>query len=258
MLRQGDGEPVVLLHGVLDSERDWTHVVPLLADQYDVIAPTMLGHHGGPEPDSRPVTVGDLVEDVERQMDELGIDQAHLAGNSLGGWVSLELARRGRALSVCALSPAGAWGEDRPDFPRVVGMLRTAVRDTRRGRRLLPLLAHSGRFRHRALAVAAAHGDRVSRADFIAGADDVLGCTVQEDIFESGSILAPLDPAPCPVTIAWSEKDKVFPVDRYEAKVRQLVPQAEFKVLPDVGHVPMYDDPRLVADTIRAAAAKEG
>lgn len=254
MLRQGNGEPVVLLHGILDSERDWTHVVPLLARDHEAIALTMLGHRGGREPESRPVAVDDLVDDVERQMDEVGAGRAHLAGNSLGGWVSLELARRGRALSVCALSPAGVWSEDRPDFPRVVGLLRAAVKETHRGRRLVPLLSYSARFRRRALAVAAAHGDRIGRADFLAAVDDLLGCTVHEDIFESGGLLAPLDPVPCPVTIAWSEKDRVFPVDGYGAKARELVPQAEFKVLDDVGHVPMYDDPQLVADTIRATA----
>ena len=52
------------------------------------------------------------MDDLERLLDELGLAKAHLAGNSLGGWAALELARRGRALTVCALSPAGAWGSE--------------------------------------------------------------------------------------------------------------------------------------------------
>lgn len=256
MLRQGQGEPLVLLHGIIESERDWTHVVPLLADSYDAISLTMLGHRGGPEPTKRPVGVSDLVDDIERRLDDMGIDRAHLAGNSLGGWVAIDLARRGRALSVCALSPAGTWSADDPDAARVTGLLRAAVRETRRGRRLLPLLTYSARFRRRAASIAAEHGERISRSEFIASADDTLGCTVQDDIFAAGEVLAPLDPIPCPVTIAWAEKDKIFPVDRYGPLSRKLVPQADFTILEGVGHVPMYDDPQLVADTIRATTAK--
>jgi pimeloyl-ACP methyl ester carboxylesterase len=54
----------------------------------------------------------------------------------------------------------------------------------------------------------------------------------------------------CPITIAWSGSDALLPVAQYEKKVRERLPQAVFKVLPDVGHVPMFDDPDLVARTI--------
>ena len=112
MLREGSGEPLVLFHGILCSERVWRNVVPLLAEDFDVVALNALGHRGGPAAgDSRPATIEALTDAAERQLDELGIEQAHLAGNSLGGWMALELARRGRARSVCALSPAGFWDE---------------------------------------------------------------------------------------------------------------------------------------------------
>jgi pimeloyl-ACP methyl ester carboxylesterase len=54
----------------------------------------------------------------------------------------------------------------------------------------------------------------------------------------------------CPVTLAWSEADRLFPVAVNGARARALVPAARFLVLPNVGHVPMLDDPGLVADTI--------
>ena len=57
MMREGSGEPLVLLHGILGSEAVWRHVMPLLADEYDVVALTIEGHHGGPRPVERPVTI---------------------------------------------------------------------------------------------------------------------------------------------------------------------------------------------------------
>ncbi|MDT5013057.1 MAG: hypothetical protein QOH57_4674 [Mycobacterium sp.] len=81
--------------------------------------------------------------------------------------------------------------------------------------------------------------------------DDVLGCAVAADLLGSQEAVAPLDPLPCPVTLAWGERDKVFPVDVNGALARERLPQARFEVLPGVGHVPMIDDPALVAETIR-------
>lgn len=253
MLRQGDGEPLVLLHGIFQADRVWRHVIPPLAAHFDVIAPMGFGH-GGRVPDKRPTTFEDWVDDSERVLDELGLERPHLAGNSSGGWVALELARRGRARTVCALSPAGAWDRDWDDRNRLKEALSTAMRDTRRSRRLLPLIAYSGRLRRWMMSDVAVHGDRLSRADFIDSADSVLGCAILEDTIEDTAQLTPLDPSPCPITLAWSGEDRLFPVDVYGARARQMIPGARFVVLDDVGHVPMFDDPQLVADTIRAVA----
>jgi pimeloyl-ACP methyl ester carboxylesterase len=251
MLRQGRGEPLVLLHGILCGERVWSRIVPLVATHHDVIVPTMMGHHGGP-PAKRPASVEHVVDDVQRLLDEMGLAKAHLAGNSLGGWVALELARRGQALTVCALSPAGAWESD---GGRRGAVLRRTVRDTRRSRAILPLLARSGRLRRWALRHSAVHGERVTPAELLAMADDAIGCEIAEDLFSDESSLAPLDPPPCPITLAWSARDHIFPVELFGVRARELIPGASFVVLNGVGHVPMLDDPRLVARTILASAA---
>ena len=204
-------------------------------------------------PDKRPTTFEDWVDDSEQMLDELGLDKPHLAGSSSGGWVALELARRGRAKTVCALSPAGAWDSDWDDRNRLKEELSTAMRETRRSRRLLPLLSYSAGFRRWVMSDVAIHGDRLSRADFIDSADNVLGCTILEDTIEDTTQLEPLDPLPCPITLAWSREDRLFPVDVYGARAQQMIPGARFIVLDDVGHAPMFDDPQLVADTILAA-----
>lgn len=254
MLRQGSGEPLVLLHGVLCSERIWGNVVGLFSGQHDVIVPTMLGHNGGPLASRRPASLEHLVDDLERLLDELGLAKAHLAGNSLGGWAALELARRGRALTVCALSPAGAWGSERDE--QLVATLKRAVRDTQRSRRIVPLVAHSRHIRRFALRNSALHGERVSRTEFLSLTDDVIGCQISGDLFASDARLSPLDPAPCPITLAWSAEDRIFPLEAYRSRACELIPGADFIVLDDVGHLPMLDDPRLVAQTILSSAAR--
>jgi pimeloyl-ACP methyl ester carboxylesterase len=256
MLREGSGEPLVLLHGIIGSEAVWRHVVPLLTGDYDVVAPNALGHLGGQVPSRRPATLWDLVDEAERQLDELGFDKAHVAGNSMGGWMALELARRGRAESVCALSPGGFWGAEWADKERTFELLRGAVRDTQRGRRTLPLLARSRRFRRWASRNAAVRAEWVSREDLIAMADATLGCEVVHELLETDDQMAPIDPLPCPTTIAWAENDVLFPLELYAPRVPELVPGAEYKVLEDVGHIPMLDDPELVAETIRAATRR--
>ena len=252
MLRQGDGEPLVLLHGIFQADRIWRHVIPPLAARFDVIAPLGFGH-GGRVPDKRPATFEDWVDDSERTLDELGLDKPHLAGSSSGGWAAIELARRGRAKTVCAFSPAGAWDRDWEDRNRLANELRSAMRETRRSRRLLPLLAFSGRFRRWVMSDVAVHGERMTRADFVDSADSVLGCSILEDMIEDTSELEPLDPPPCPITLAWAEQDRLFPVDVYGTRARQMIPGARFIVLPNVGHVPIFEDPQLVADTIITA-----
>lgn len=259
MIRQGEGEPLVLLHGVTGSETMWHAVVPRLAAHHDVIALTELGHRGGaPAPAGRRTSAADVVDDVERQLGELGIDRPHLAGNSLGGWVALELARRQRAASVCALSPGGCWEAGGPELALAARRLRAIALMTRLGRPLLPVVGHIPAVRRLALRDNAVHGERVSAAELTTLADDLLACTVLDDILSTDERLKPLDPLPCPVVVAWSEHDRILPLETCGAHARTLLPAAEHRTLAGVGHVPMFDDPRLVADVILESTARAG
>jgi len=72
----------------------WRDIVPPLSEHHDVHAPTLLEHRGRPAIQRRPVSVSDIVDATERYLDERGLARPHLVGNSLGGWVAVELARR--------------------------------------------------------------------------------------------------------------------------------------------------------------------
>src|SRR5215216_6494306 len=116
--RTGRGPPVVLLHGIGLARAVWDPVVPLLAREHEVIAVDLPGF-GASAPLAGTPTVAALAEAVET----LGLDRPHVAGNSLGGGIALELGRRGSARSVCAISPIGFAAGREGLYAR--GMLRT-------------------------------------------------------------------------------------------------------------------------------------
>ncbi|AEF41471.1 alpha/beta fold hydrolase [Hoyosella subflava] len=244
---------LVLLHGVTMSGRVWDRVVPLLTDQYDVRTPTALGHKGGPPALQRPALIRHLVDAAERMLDESELERPHLAGNSLGGWMAIELARRGRAASVCALSPAGFWDAGSHSQADGVARLRREVALSRFTRPVAPLFLKSAKVRRLAMRDIAERADRLTADEALAAVDDLLGCAVTTDLLGTRESVAPLDPLPCPVTLAWAEHDAIFPPAVNGAIARERLPGATFHVLPVVGHVPMIDDPKLVAKTIAAA-----
>jgi len=246
--RGGAGEPLVLLHGATSTWQCWRDVIPQLTEHFDVFAPNLTGHGGLPRP-ARPHTINDLADSVESQLDSAGIETAHLAGNSLGGWLSVELARRGRARSVVALSPAGGW---HPGERRVIRHFYAMRRAAHAARIVPPFVLRSKRVRRFALHKACEHGERLSPRQTLAAARAARAC-VLSDFAALGDGLEPdrFTGVTTPVLIAWSEYDRIIPAADYTGRWRQEVPTASWTTLADVGHCPMYDDPMLVAQTIR-------
>lgn len=245
-----DSTPLLLLHGVTMSARAWTDVAPLLALHHELILPTALGHRGGPPAVRRPARCADLVDDVERDLDARGLDQVHIAGNSLGGWMAIELARRGRARTVCALSPAGFWDAGSTSHADSTAKIAAGRKLARLARPLTPLAVRSAMIRRIILRDIAIHGDRLSPAATVELTRDLIECTVTADMLSTDEQIALLDPVPCPITLAWSAHDRIFPSAIYGPAAQQRVPAARYRTLEGVGHVPMIDDPHLVAETI--------
>jgi len=246
--RGGTGEPLVLLHGATSSWRCWRDVIPHLTEHHDVFAPDLPGHAGLPRP-ARPHTISDLADNVEAQLDSVGIETAHVAGNSLGGWLAVELARRGRAQSVVALSPAGGW---HPGERHLLKHFYSMRRMARAALFLPPFFLRSARLRRFALRKACEHGDRLTPRQALASAKAARVCVLNDfsglgDGLESQRFVE----LTTPVLIAWSEFDRIIPAEHYTDRWRQEVPAAAWTTLAGVGHCPMYDDPGLVARTIR-------
>ena len=199
MAASSDNSALVLLHGILMSGNAWQDVVPLLSSHHQVYTPTAAGHRGGPPVQRRPAKVSDLVDAAERYLDERGLERPHLAGLSLGGWMAIELARRGRAATVCALAPAGFWSAGDSAQSQVNNQVRKFVAMGGFARPVRPVAAlamKSATVRRLGLRVGACHADRITAAQGLELLDDIIGCTVNaDDLIGSGEQIAPLDPA---------------------------------------------------------------
>ena len=241
---------LVLLHGITSSGRAWQDLVPELSRRHQVCTPTALGHRGG-QPVTGRTTLTDIVDAAERQLDAALLDRPHIAGHSLGGYVAIELARRGRALTVTALSPAGFWSAGDGTAELVMHGVRRSARLARFAAPAVKLAVGTARGRAALMGAAVRRADAMTAAAARAVIDDQARCTLAGRLFiADGDHLATLDPLPCPVTVAWAEHDEVLPLAGYREAVRARLPGASFLVLPGVGHAAMVDDPGLVVQTI--------
>jgi len=249
--REGTGSTVVLLHGVSMSWRIWAPVLPTLVARHDVFAPTLAAHRGGPElaGDETP-GISALVDATCNQLDQAGIANAHMVGNSLGGWVALELARRGRARSVTAISPAGSWRANR-DLLQLLWAFKLA--HLTMSMPALVLLTRTRLARRASLRRLMACPERIPDTELVELIADFQQCTLFTALAEGSARLRrieELDIAHCPIHIAWGARDKLTPYLRFGAPMRTAVRGAQFSLMPGVGHVPMYDNPELIARTI--------
>jgi pimeloyl-ACP methyl ester carboxylesterase len=241
---------LVLWHGLTSSGRAWQPMVGELSRHFAVHTPTVLGHRGGQKSGPR-TTLTDMVDDAERYLDTTGLDRPHLVGHSLGGYLAIELARRGRAASVTAFSPAGFWnpGDGTPHWVRR-GVGRS-VRIARYARPVLKAAVSITAGRRFYLGAALRDPASMTARQAWQVIDDQAGCAAGLTLaLGDDDVIALLDPLPCPITVAWAQHDEVLPIQDYAEAVRARLPAARFVVLPGVGHAAMVDDPGLVARTI--------
>jgi pimeloyl-ACP methyl ester carboxylesterase len=259
VFRGGSGEPLVLIHGFSCTRRVWDPFLAELERSFDVLAVSLAGHVDGPAFGAAPVCVPSLVDAVERDLDAAGFDTAHLVGNSLGGWIAFELAIRGRARSVVALSPAGGWEAGTPDERRLRALFTRVHRMSKASLPWVDTIMRRPRLRRQALREIVAHGERVPPAAAAQIIRDSLGCSVYFDLMDAivrDGPIRTLDGVECPVLIAWGTRDRILPVERYSQRFREMLPDAEWVALPGAGHIPMSDEPELVARTITGFAGR--
>lgn len=255
----GAGPPLVLLHGIGGSWHIWKPVIPLLEPHHQVFAPTLPGHRGGPKwPLDRPTTISALAELLHEELAARGLARSHIAGNSLGGWLALELLRRGGASSVTALSPAGAWRGER-DYMAVARPFRIAHAAMPVVLRMARPLLRFARFRRMLNAQAMNNGDRMTPEEALGAMQAIAGASIIPGLLASmrtDGPIRPLDAGEAPVTIAWCADDGVIPFATYGEPMLEAVAGALAVTLRAVGHVPMYDDPAQVADVILATTSR--
>ncbi len=260
LYRAGRGEPLVLLHGFMSTWRQWRPVLADLVPFFEVVAPTLAGHYGGPPFEQRANTIAAAGDSTERLLDELQVDRAHLVGNSLGGTLALELAKRGRALSVVALAPGGGWGRDNGEGRRLAGLFARQRRLARRFAPIVPTVVRHPMLRRLALHDVMYHGELVPPVDTLEMMRAALECAVFPRVLEAllagRGRLEGLDEVAAPTLVAWPRYDRMLPMARHAGRFRSEIPGVEFRVLEGVGHVPSWDDPQLVADVVREFAQR--
>lgn len=231
----------------------------MLERRHDVLAPTLPGHAGGPPIGGR-VTTDAILDAVERAMDDAGFATAHLVGNSLGGYLALRLAARGRAESVVALAPAGGWAAGDESFrdtldlftgwqallrriaPQADAILRTAEGRRRATEAITANFAHIPieLIAHQMMGTARTPG---------------MAAMIETGLREGYT----LDPAAiaCPVRVVWGTADRLLPWPSSAIRYRDdWLPHADWVELDGVGHCPQLDVPLETAELILGFTAR--
>jgi pimeloyl-ACP methyl ester carboxylesterase len=231
--RGGSGAPLVLIHGIGCHWQVWN---PLL-------------------PTDRPPTVGALADAVSAFLSEQGIERPHVAGNSLGGGIALELGRTGRARSVTTLSPVGFWNDRERAYANAIVAATAAAAP-----RLLPVAgAMTATSAGRALALghmsrrpwrwpAAAARDLYLAAGRATAFNATLDAIIEWDYLPAEGAVS------VPVTIAWAQHDLLL-IPRQRHRAARRLPDARHVVLEGCGHLPFWDDPDLVTRVVREGSS---
>lgn len=247
--RRGEGPPLVLLHGVGHRWQGWAPVLDRLASERDVIALDLPGFGASPPlPPGRPYTPNTVLEVLADFFDRLGLGRPHIAGNSLGGLLSLEAADRGLVSSATALSPAGFF--TKPEMLWAATVLRLSRLGTRLPEQWLSRLARDPRRRRAMYGLIYGHPERLDLEELLADGRALRDCTGFKPVIRAGSSVRFTGTCEgVPVTIAWGTRDRLLPPIQM-MRAQQRLPKARFVWLPDCGHVPMGDDPELVAEVL--------
>ena len=241
------------IHGFTDTWRTWELALPTLERDHDVLAPTLAGHAGGP-PIEGAVGHAVLADAVEKAMDDAGFTTAHIAGNSLGGHVALQLAARGRAESVVALAPAGGWAVGDESFRDLLAAQRTLVELARAAAPHADAIVASADGRRRATEMIVESFEHIP-PDLIAhqirgvAACEAADVLLDYALGEGWSLEA--ERIACPVRVVWGTEDKRLPWPSAAARYRDdWLPHADWVVLDGVGHCPQLEIPLETAELI--------
>jgi pimeloyl-ACP methyl ester carboxylesterase len=257
--RGGRGSPLICLHGFADTWRTWELVLPALERHHDVLAPTLPGHAGGPPLEGE--VSGTLVADaVERAMDEAGFQTAHIAGNSLGGHVALQLAARGPARTVVAFAPAGGWAEGDDSFRELFASQARMHEQARASAPHAEAILASDEGRRRATQLIVAHHEHIPADLIVHQMLGIAGCTgaiaMIEHALREGYGDLDAKRIECPVRIVWGTADRLLPWPSAAARLRaDWLPHADWVELDGVGHCPQLDVPVEAAQLILGMTA---
>jgi pimeloyl-ACP methyl ester carboxylesterase len=254
ILAAGAGDPVLLLHGLGATKGSFLPSVAGLAGTFRTIAVDLPGFGDSFKPLGAPYHAPFFARSVVELMDALGIERAHLVGNSMGGRVALELGLRypERVGRLVLLAPSLAWRRERPWAPVVrllnphLGLVQVTPRWAVEAvvHRILPG-AREGWVRAGVDEFLRAYLTPRGRVAFYAAARQIY----LEEPHGSKGFWERLPRLEAPALFVWGRRDALVPIG-FAAHVRRALPSARHLEL-DCGHVPQIERP---AETHAAVA----
>ncbi|QIS09154.1 alpha/beta fold hydrolase [Nocardia arthritidis] len=253
-LHVGSGDPLLLLHGFMLSPHCWEQSALRLASHCEVYAPALAGHWGGEPVDRWSVDIETLADRIEDQLDEMGWRTCHIAGNSLGGWLGVELARRGRARTLTMIAPAGGWTFPSINQLRVGLKFLSLVPIIEIGKRLGDFVADNFLVQRFALLALSKNAGAVPRREVAAMITATMHCPAMLP-FILGSFRAQgvgdLSTLTTPVRLLLCEFDRIIPNRAFARRyLRELPDSADRILINGVGHIPMLEAPDRIATLI--------
>jgi pimeloyl-ACP methyl ester carboxylesterase len=243
-VRRGSGAPLLLVHGLGAGWRSWEPVLDRLAAHREVIAIDLPGFGNTPL-DSGSVSIATLADAVARFIDSEGLNGVAMAGQSMGGRLVLELARRGVGGDVVALDPGGFWNDR--ELKVFSATLRPSIALVRSIRTALPALLGNPVSRTALLAQFSAHPWGLSSQTVlpdVRGLADAPGVGPAMDALTKGPKQqgAAAGTTPGRVTIGWGRRDLVT-LPRQAHRAAAAFPGAHLHWFERCGHFPQWDAP---------------
>ena len=250
-VRHGHGRPLLLVHGLGAGWRSWAPIIDQLAQRREVIAVDLPGF-GETPPLTGEVSIATLTDSVADFIREQGLDGVATVGQSMGGRMVLELARRGVGGDTVALDPGGFWSDR--EVAVFGATLRPSIALVRALRSRLPALLASPVGRTVLLAQLSARPWALSAETVlpdVAGLADAPSTGAALDALTKGPKQqgAPAGTVPGRVTIGWGRRDLVT-VPKQAARATELFPDAVLHWFERCGHFPQWDAPKEAAQLI--------
>lgn len=259
------GEPTVLVHGIGSSHEVWDDMLDELGRGRDLLAVDLPGFGDSPPLPEGQRTVAGLADAIEAEMDREGWKRANLVGHSMGGFLVLELASRGRAIRTVAVAPVGGVvPEEAKRSQRMIAMERRGgALGSRVPAAMLKVIFGTGLSRRLLLRSQMSHGQNV-RPERLVYAVKTMGKAksfdeLLEDIEDRYDLIEGnrerFGRISTPVLVIWGTDDRILPAAG-GPRLAEAIPDAELHLMPGVGHSPLFDHPeplaRLVAGFLDA------
>lgn len=242
--------PLLFVHGLSGSWQNWLENLPYFAAGHRVVAVDLPGFGASPSPVGGRISIPGYAATLTGVLDVLGLPQACVVGNSMGGFVALEMAMTApeRIHSLVLVSPAGLDARAlRND--RLLGVLRRAERLLLAGGTMIAThadwVARRARLRRLFMHLAVHHPERLPNAlmaEQIRQGSGKPGFVDALDALTDHDIEDRLRDLRCPTLVYWGEEDRLVPV-RDAARFGELIPGARVVRLPETGHMAMLERP---------------